>query len=54
MIFKERLVYKGIAKPYVDFDLSISKIMFGDKCNSKLIEELKSYLNAKGIDYTYL
>lgn len=54
MNIKERLGYKGIAKPYVDFDLSISKIIFGDKCNSKLIEELKSYLNTKGIGYTYL
>ncbi len=54
MNIKERLGYKGIAKPYVDFDLNISKIIFGNKCNSQLIEELKSYLNDNGISYTYL
>lgn len=54
MNIKERLGYKGIAKPYADFDLNISKIIFGNKCKNQMIEELKSYLNAKGISYTYL
>lgn len=54
MNIKERLGYKGIAKLYADFDLNIPKIIFGNKCNNQMIEELKSYLNAKGISYTYL
>lgn len=54
MNIKERLGYKGIAKPYEDFGLSISKIIFGDKCNGELVEELKSYLNANRIGYTFL
>lgn len=54
MNIKERSGYSGIAKPYVDFGLNISKIILGDKCNSELIKELKVYLNANGINYTYL
>lgn len=54
MNIKERLGYNGIAKPYVDFGLNISKIVLGDKCDSELIKELKEYFNANEIDYTYL
>lgn len=54
MNIKERLGYRGIEKPYADFDLSISNIILGNKCNNELIEELKVYLNANGIGYTNL
>ena len=54
MNIKERLGYKGIAKPYVDFNLNISKVIFGNKCNHELVNELKAYLTANKIAYTCL
>lgn len=54
MNIKERLGYKGIAKPYADFGLNISKVVFDDKCNNQLTNELKTHLTSNGIAYTYL
>lgn len=54
MNIKERMGYKGIAKPYADFGLSISKVIIGNKCNRELRYELESYFNSKGIAFTYL
>lgn len=51
---KERSGYKGIAKPYADFDLNISKVIIGDKCNDVLVQDLKECLTANGITCTYL
>lgn len=54
MNIKERLGYKGIAKSYADFALKVSKVIFGNKCNSQLADELKAYLTLNGIEYTCL
>lgn len=54
MNIKERMGYKGIAKPYADFGLSISKVIIGDKCDNELRCELESYFTSKGIAFTHL
>lgn len=54
MNIKERLGYKGIAKPYAEFDLNVSKVIFGNKCNNQLEDELKAHFTANGILYTNL
>lgn len=54
MNIKERLGYKGIAKPYKDFGLKISKVILGDKCSDKLYRELEKYFVSNKIEYTYL
>lgn len=47
---KERLGYKGIAKPYTDFDLTISKVIIGDKCSRELILDLQTFFDSHGIN----
>ena len=54
MNIKERLHYKGIAKPYTDFKLSVSKIVIGNKCCYDTVNELEIFCEANGISYTYL
>lgn len=54
MNIKERLGYKGIAKPYIDFGLKISKVVFGDKCSDELCHELEEYFESSQIRYSYL
>ena len=54
MNIKERLHYKGIAKPYTDFELSVSKIVIGNKCCYDTVKELEIFCDANGISYTYL
>lgn len=48
---KELRGYKGIAKPYNDFLLKISKVITGDKCDVKYIFELQQYFDAHNINY---
>lgn len=54
MNIKERLHYRGIAKPYTDFKLSVSKIIIGNKCCYDTVKELEIFCDANGISYTYL
>lgn len=54
MNIKERLNYKGIAKPYEDFGLSISNVIIGNKCDEQLRSELESFFSLNRISYTYL
>lgn len=46
---KERLGYKGIAKPYTQFGLQISKIIIGNKCINEITNELKEHCLKNGI-----
>lgn len=48
---KERRGYKGIAKPYKDFNLKISRVIIGNKCEKKHILELQQYFDANSINY---
>lgn len=50
---KERLCYKGIAKPYEDFGLTISRIIIGDKCSQEIASELQEFCMAKEIGYIF-
>lgn len=54
MNIKERLHYRGIAKPYTDFKLSVSQIVIGNKCCYDTVKELEIFCDANGISYTYL
>lgn len=40
---KERMNYKGISKPYKDFDMEINKIIIGNKCSVKTQNEVLYY-----------
>lgn len=51
---KEKLGYKGIAKPYADFGLRISKVIFGNKCDNIIRSELETYFRSRKINYIYL
>ena len=46
---KESLGYKGISKPYSEVGLSLSKIIFGNKCNVEIINLLKERYDTKVI-----
>lgn len=46
---KERMGYKGIAKPYSDFKLKISNVIIGDKCEQEHIWKIKEHLDLHGI-----
>lgn len=48
---KERMGYKGIAKPYSDFDLEIIRVVIGDKCDSEHVSELQKHFDAHCINY---
>lgn len=54
MNIKERLGYKGIAKPCTDFGLEFSKVIFGSKCSAELRCELERCFGAQGIMCEYL
>lgn len=47
---KERMGYKGIAKPYKDFKLKITKVIIGDKCDNEHISKLQKYFEKNGIN----
>lgn len=51
---KERLGYNGIAKPYADFGLDISKVIFGSRCNEDLLRELELHFSGNRIRYEKL
>ena len=53
MDIKERLGYKGIAEPYNDFQLNISKIIIGERCNQLVLSDLLKYLENEGINYEH-
>ena len=46
---KDRLRYKGIAKPYEQFGLKISKVIIGNKCDREIKHRLLSRLVEKKI-----
>lgn len=48
---KECRGYKGIAKPYKDFKIKISRVIIGNKCEKKYILELQQYFDANSINY---
>lgn len=54
MNIKEKCGYKGIAKPYSEFGLNISKVIIGDKCDRKISIELEQYFQEDKIPYEYL
>lgn len=54
MNIKERCGYKGIAKPYSEFGLNISKVIIGDKCDRKIGIEFEQYFQENEIPYEYL
>lgn len=47
---KEQIGYKGIAKPYKDFKLKITKVIIGDKCDNEYISKLQKYFEKNGIN----
>lgn len=47
---KERMGYKGIAKPYKDFELKLTKVIIGDKCSNEQILKLQNHFEANGIN----
>lgn len=51
---KERMGYKGIAKLYTDFNMTISQIMIGSKCSEKIKRELLCYCEANKIKTEYV
>lgn len=51
---KERLGYTGIAEPYAQFGLDISNVIFGSRCNEKLLYELETYFVENKIKYEKL
>lgn len=48
---KEQLGYKGMEKPYSDFNLTISKVIIGEKCNKDIADDLKKYFIKNNIPY---
>lgn len=51
---KTRAGYKGIAKPFKDFGLSIEKVIIGNECECEIKEELITYLDEMNIKYEFL
>lgn len=50
---KEKMGYKGIAELYKDFELKISNIIIGDKCNSAIANEIIEYSKENKIKYIF-
>lgn len=48
---KERRGYEGIAKPYEDFKLKITKVIIGDKCRAEHVSELQKHFDEHSINY---
>lgn len=46
---KDRLGYKGIAKPYEQFGLKISKVIIGNNCDGEMKHKIRSELDKKKI-----
>jgi len=51
---KERKAYKGIAKSYTDFELSISRIIIGRKCTVEMRKEVIDYAESNDIQYSVI
>lgn len=51
---KERMDYKGIARPYTDFGMNITKIIIGDKCSEDLQKEITYYGEINNIRIQYV
>ena len=47
----KRMGYKGIAKPYNDFKLKITRVIIGDKCRIDHVSKLQKYLESNNINY---
>ena len=46
--------YKGIAKSYTDFELSISRIIIGRKCTVEMRKEVIDYAESNDIQYSVI
>ena len=51
---KERMDYKGIARPYTDFGMNITKIIIGDKCSDAVQKEITYYGEINNIRIQYV
>lgn len=54
MNIKERKGYKGFAKSYQDFGLSLSNVVIGNKIEKGLTETLLGYLKMEKIEYSFI
>lgn len=48
---KEKMKYKGIAKPYSDFSLRISNVIIGENCSEEITSDLVDYLKQANINW---
>lgn len=51
---KERRGYKGIAKPYTEFDMSIAQIFVGNRCSEDIKNEVLHYAEKSKIKVTFV